>query len=589
MCLPSVTKLGVGLPDGSRLKYRMNGLLVYAVILSLLCALVSDWDFVDRLGLSKSMLGYAYDHYVELLSASVASTLLFSVILYLASHRSRSVLCAQGGNTGSRIYDFFIGRELNPRLGRFDLKEFCELYPGLIGWVVIDLAMAYKQYELHGAVSNSMAMVCLFHAIYVADALYFEKSILTTMDIVHDGFGFMLAFGDLAWVPFTYSLQARYLVDHPIQLSNSFAALVLVMKTVGYLAFRGANGQKDRFRRDPNSPQVKHVKYIKTQRGTKLMISGWWGIARHINYTADWLMGLSWCLCCGFDHVVPYFHAVLVVLHGALRGLLPEPRGKAKKRLESKVRTSPDPVPPARRWRRPSAQRPSAQLQDEAQPAQGEVDQGVQGGPGQGPDERHDVRAGEEAEQAGEVQPRHHAEDPEGHGEDHGDPKPARVQVHREPLEGEEEAGEAAGEEAARPGDPPNQVPGRDRDRGLHLEGEAQDSDREGQGKGEDAGVRRTARDALVSVVICSLRRGNRVGLRPTAIKLRCSRTSCRRRRPRMSAPQRRRWPRHFGSSGAWTCFEPPASPARSKLCAQSSRLPLCLRPRAPSKWLAHA
>ena len=99
------------------------------------------------------------------------------------------------------------------------------------------------------------------------------------------------------------------------------------------------------------------------------------------------------------------------------------------------------------------------QLQDEAQPAQGEVDQGVQGGPGQGPDERHDVRAGEEAEQAGEVQPRHHAEDPEGHGEDHGDPKPARVQVHREPLEGEEEAGEAAGEEAARPGDPPIKSP----------------------------------------------------------------------------------------------------------------------------------
>ena len=34
------------------------------------------------------------------------------------------------------------------------------------------------------------------------------------MDITTDGFGFMLAFGDLAWVPFIYSLQARYLVDH---------------------------------------------------------------------------------------------------------------------------------------------------------------------------------------------------------------------------------------------------------------------------------------------------------------------------------------------------------------------------------------
>ena len=39
------------------------------------------------------------------------------------------------------------------------------------------------------------------------DALYMEKAILTTMDITTDGFGYMLAFGDLSWVPFIYSLQ----------------------------------------------------------------------------------------------------------------------------------------------------------------------------------------------------------------------------------------------------------------------------------------------------------------------------------------------------------------------------------------------
>jgi len=38
------------------------------------------------------------------------------------------------------------------------------------------------------------------------------------MDICMDGFGFMLAFGDLCWVPFTYTLQGRYLVDFPTEL-----------------------------------------------------------------------------------------------------------------------------------------------------------------------------------------------------------------------------------------------------------------------------------------------------------------------------------------------------------------------------------
>lgn len=66
-----------------------------------------------------------------------------------------------------------------------------------------------------GHVSASLVLVVAFHALYVLDAVWAEKAILTTMDITTDGFGFMLAFGDLAWVPFTYSLQARYLVDHP--------------------------------------------------------------------------------------------------------------------------------------------------------------------------------------------------------------------------------------------------------------------------------------------------------------------------------------------------------------------------------------
>lgn len=49
------------------------------------------------------------------------------------------------------------------------------------------------------------------------------------MDIVHDGFGFMLVFGDLAWVPFTYSLQAAFLVVHPQALGSFAAALIIAL------------------------------------------------------------------------------------------------------------------------------------------------------------------------------------------------------------------------------------------------------------------------------------------------------------------------------------------------------------------------
>ena len=109
-----------------------------------------------------------------------------------------------------------MGRELNPRLGSLDLKEFCELYPGLIGWTLLNLSNCHQQWrQSFGHITNSMILVNVFQFIYVFDALYYEPSILTTMDITSDGFGFMLAFGDLTWVPFIYTLQSKFLVHNP--------------------------------------------------------------------------------------------------------------------------------------------------------------------------------------------------------------------------------------------------------------------------------------------------------------------------------------------------------------------------------------
>ena len=73
----------------------------------------------------------------------------------------------------------------------------------------------------------------------------------------------------------------------------SWAAVVgiVALKALGYAIFRGANSQKDAFRRDPDAPGVRHLRSLQTPSGRRLLVSGWWGIARHINYTGDWLMG----------------------------------------------------------------------------------------------------------------------------------------------------------------------------------------------------------------------------------------------------------------------------------------------------------
>lgn len=58
---------------------------------------------------------------------------------------------------------------------------------------------------------------------------YLQDAILTTMDIIHDGFGFMLVFGDLVWVPFLYCLQTKYLAENNYNLYWYYLAAIGVL------------------------------------------------------------------------------------------------------------------------------------------------------------------------------------------------------------------------------------------------------------------------------------------------------------------------------------------------------------------------
>jgi protein-S-isoprenylcysteine O-methyltransferase Ste14 len=295
---------GTPLADGSRLRYKMNGWFSFCFTLVLLgLAVWTGW-------LAPTL---AYDHFGALLTTVNLAAFGFSFLLYFAG-QTRS-----GQGTGSFFYDYFMGVTLNPRLGTFDWKFFCESRPGLIAWIVINFSMAAKQYQLHGTVTTPMILVLAFQFLYIADYFWHEEAILTTWDIKHEKFGWMLCWGDLVWVPFTYTLQAYYLVGHPHELPLWGTSAIIVLNLVGYYLFRSANLQKHRFRKDPQSLiWGRKPAYIETSRGTRLLTSGWWGVARHVNYLGDLLMGLAWCLPCLFSHPLPYFYIIyflILLLH----------------------------------------------------------------------------------------------------------------------------------------------------------------------------------------------------------------------------------------------------------------------------------
>jgi len=72
------------------------------------------------------------------------------------------------------------------------------------------------------------------------------------MDVVSDGFGFMLSSGDLLWLPFAYSVQARYLAFHPVELGWAWVTAILGVNFLGYYIFRTTNGDKNNFRNGYN-------------------------------------------------------------------------------------------------------------------------------------------------------------------------------------------------------------------------------------------------------------------------------------------------------------------------------------------------
>ncbi|KAK6181638.1 hypothetical protein SNE40_009458 [Patella caerulea] len=305
---------GQPLKSGGRLKYRCNGF--FALIVS-----------IAAFGLGvyyKLPLDIVHAKFFQIMTAATLFSVLLSIALYAKSLVVPKNKLAPGGNTGNHIYDFFMGHELNPRIGTFDLKFFCELRPGLIGWVMFNLIFVYKAYlENNKEFPPALTLAAAFQIFYVADALFAEEAILTTMDIVHDGFGFMLAFGDLVWVPFCYNLQTRFLLENPQNNMYWYClAAIGVLNVIGYYIFRGSNSQKDAYRKDPHNPALAHLETIPTSTGRRLLVSGWWGLCRKPNYLGDLIMATAWSMCCGFHHVLPYFYPIyflVLLIHRGMR------------------------------------------------------------------------------------------------------------------------------------------------------------------------------------------------------------------------------------------------------------------------------
>lgn len=313
--LPGPLSIGQLTPAGHLLKYTTNGLLAWVVTHVTAVVLVMA-GLLDPALLAKNWGGL-------LIAANVYGYLL-SAFSYIKAHRFPTHALDRKFS-GSYIYDFYMGIELNPRIGKLgDFKLFTNGRPGIVAWTLIDLSFTAWQYQLHGYVTSSMIIVDILHAFYVVDFFINEDWYLRTIDIAHDHFGFYLAWGSLVWLPAIYTLQTQYLARYPVHLPPVVAAAILLTGLSGYVIFRCVNYQKDIVRRSDGNCMIwgKPAEYVRCTFKTKdgktheslLLTSGWWGVARQANYLGDLILSYSMCAVSGLNNILPWTYAIFMTI-----------------------------------------------------------------------------------------------------------------------------------------------------------------------------------------------------------------------------------------------------------------------------------
>lgn len=313
LLVPGSTFRGPVSPKGNVPVYKANGLQCYFVtVAAFFIGTSMGWFNPARL----------YDIFAEVLSVLNIFSLGLCAFLTLKGLVFPS--SSDSGSNGSVIYDFWWGTELYPRIGPLDIKTWTNCRMGMMSWVIIPICFAYKQAELYGEVSNSMLVSVTLTSLYNLKFFMWETGYWKTMDIAHDRAGYYLCWGCLNWVPGVYTSQSLYLTNHPNNMSTTAAlATILAGCLMIYInweadvqrqTFRETGGKCRIWGKEPLFLIAKYKAGAGEEKSSLLLLSGWWGVARHFHYLPEILAAVCWTLPAQTTHFLPWFYVVFLTL-----------------------------------------------------------------------------------------------------------------------------------------------------------------------------------------------------------------------------------------------------------------------------------
>lgn len=125
--LPGDLNSGQLTPAGFLLKYRTNGLLAW-IVSHILYFAASYTGYLDPAIIPK--------HWDGLIFAANVAGYILTTFAFLKAHFAPTHPTDRKFS-GSHIYDYYMGIELNPRIGNFDFKLYTNGRPGIVAWTLM--------------------------------------------------------------------------------------------------------------------------------------------------------------------------------------------------------------------------------------------------------------------------------------------------------------------------------------------------------------------------------------------------------------------------------------------------------------------
>jgi hypothetical protein len=287
--------------DGRPLRYHLNGLRVFTLTVAL-------WAFACWRGLLPWTA--FYEHRWQLALTACVLGLLFTLAI---------VLPAPKGASSNLLKDLYLGRLANPQWGRLDAK----MYLYLVGATLLELnllSFAAKHLELYPQdPSPGVLLYVALFTFFLVEYLNFEEVHLYTYDFMAEKVGFKLGWGCLVFYPFFYGVGLWTHATRP-NPHTPWPLLVLtaLLFFTGWSFARGANLQKFFFKKDRTRPFLGIAPQALSDGERHVLVNGFWGLSRHINYLGELLMATALALSLGYPGswepwLYPLYYVALLV------------------------------------------------------------------------------------------------------------------------------------------------------------------------------------------------------------------------------------------------------------------------------------